>query len=462
MQFDINQIDRTELKRLNLIDNKGKILINKENLEFLKSGKQTDDIELKGIPLKDQSVDLKASLSLYNSNGDVKIRIHPYYKQLENNQLLSEQERKYISENPGVHSKHTNISGEILEHGQAKYKFDNKQQNSYYVKLKTESGTETVWGVNLQKELEDKKIGDKVTVKYTGKEKVNVNVPELQPDGTTKFKQITTDRNNFSVTPYSEKNDYRNNRILIEFNKEKNSFEIVNSSRIPKVQAINGEKITKEEQEQLERGEEITTKDGEKVKYSPKEQTFVQRNNNRLLIASLLIDGGISYLIIKAAERLANKESIAESQENKQENKQGVDKEYVKELEKLKNEIDEKIRRTEDKKELTDIKEYINKEIDKVENVPYQESDLEERPDREDKLEQAEDLEEKQQEEQNVDVPFDEDMEIDDNEEIKHNDLLDDWEREEIERQEVEFNEQEDGDEEDEDEEQERSRGRSR
>lgn len=490
MQFDINQIDRTELQKLNLIDKNGNILINKENLEFLRQGKQTDDIDLKEIALRDKTVDLKASLSLYNSEEGVKIRIHPYYKQLENNQLLSEQERKYISENAGVHSKYTNISGEIVEHGKAKYKFDDKQQDSYFVKLKNQSGTDIVWGVNLQKELEGKKIGDMVTVKYTGKEKVNVNVPELQPDGSTKFKIITTDRNNFSVTPYNEKNDYRNNRILIEFNKEKNSFEIVNSSRVPKVQSINGEKITKEQQEQLERGEEISV-DGSKVKYSPQQQTFVQRNNNRLLIASLLLDGGLSYLLIKTAEKISQRnaekeklrqEVLAETQKenktevaqkNEQKIKEGVDKEYIMQLEKLRNEIDNKMRQSENKKELSDVKDYISKEIDRVSATPYQESDLEQRPEHEQKMEDAE---------QKNELPFDEDMVLDSNEEIKHNDLLDDSERDAIERQEIEFNEREmeerdneeeldelsrdrddDGDgEEDEDEEQERSRGRAR
>ena len=281
------------------------------------------------------------------------------------------------------------------------------------------------------------------------------------------LKPLTTYRNDFSVKPYNEKNDYRNSRILIEFNKEKNSFDIVNTNRVPKVQAINGDKLTKAQQESLERGEEITTSDGSKVKYSPQKQTFVQANNKRLLIASLILDGGLSYLLIKAVDHFSRKE----------ETKTGVDKEYIKELEKLKNEIDNKIRKTDDKKELTEIKDYINKEIDKVSVTPYQERDLEQR--REDTLSNQVDDNEKKQD---VDLPFDENLEISketETDEIKHNDLLEDWEREEIERQEVEFNEQEQSEEseesesqdisdddtggdEEEDEEQERSRGRSR
>jgi hypothetical protein len=464
MQFDINQIDRQQLKKLNLIDSKGQILLNRENIEFLKQGKQTDDIDLKNIAFRDKPVNLKASLSLYQDKDSVKVRIHPYYMELERNQLLSDTERKYISEKAGVHSKHTHVSGEIIEHGEAKYKFDEKQQNSYYVKLKTANGEDaTVWGVNLQKGLEGKTAGEKVTIKYTGQEAVTIKVPTME-NGREVLKPLTTYRNDFSVKPYNEKNDYRNSRILIEFNKEKNSFDIVNTNRVPKVQAINGDKLTKAQQESLERGEEITTSDGSKVKYSPQKQTFVQANNKRLLIASLILDGGLSYLLIKAVDHFSRKE----------ETKTGVDKEYIKELEKLKNEIDNKIRKTDDKKELTEIKDYINKEIDKVSVTPYQERDLEQR--REDTLSNQVDDNEKKQD---VDLPFDENLEIGkETDEIKHNDLLEDWEREEIERQEVEFNEQEQSEEsesesqdisdddaggdEEEDEEQERSRGRSR
>lgn len=484
MQFDINQIDREQLKKLNLIDNKGNITLNRENIEFLKQGKQTDDVELKGIKLRDKDVDIKASLSLYKDKDVVKLRVHPYYQQLERSELLSDQERKYISEKAGVHSKHTHVSGEVIEHGAAKYKFDEKQQGSYYVKLKTASGeSATVWGVNLQKGMEGKQKGEKVTIKYTGQEAVKVNVPEMV-DGKQVFKPITTYRNDFSIKPYNEKNDYRNSRILIEYNQDKNSFDIVNTNRIPKVQAINGEKLTKDEQEKLERGEEITTSDGNKVKYSPQKQTFVQANNKRLLIASLLLDGGLSYLIVKAVDHFTNKET----------NKAGVDKEYIKELEKLKNDIDNKIRQTDDKKELTDIKAHINKEIEKVSITPYQEKDLEQR--QEDTLSNKVDDKEQQKTEElkenEIKIDTTNDMPFEDNvfeqsemneQDITHNDQLDDWERNAIEQIEMEFNEREEneqdisdeetieqdlsnddagGEEEDEDEEQEISRGRAR
>jgi hypothetical protein len=413
MEYELNKIDKEELKKLNLVDKDGNLLLDKENLEFLRNGKQTDDIELKGIKIKGKEVDIKASLSLYKERDRVRLRIHPYYKDLEKNQLLSEQERTYFSRNKGVHSKFTAISGEIQEHGKAKYKFDDKQQDSYYVKLKTDSGkSETVWGINLAKAVQGKNIGEKVTIKYTGKERVNVNIPQTHPDGKVTYKTIETDRNNFSVIPYNEKNDYRNNRVLIEFDKEKNSFQIVNSNQVPKVKAINGEKLTKEQEEALERGEEIKTKGGN-VSYSPQKQSLIT-NSKALMIASILFDGGISYAIIRTTDYFINKQQQKdllknEERENQQEQqprenqeqtkengiKPGIDKEYIKQLETIRNEIDNKIRQSDDsaKKEFTEIKNYVNKEIEAVSVSPYQESDLEKCPEHEAKVGDTESIE---------------------------------------------------------------------
>lgn len=45
--------------------------------------------------------------------------------------------------------------GELLAHGAAPYKFDKDEKESYYVKLKTASGEQTIWGVDLARAMED-------------------------------------------------------------------------------------------------------------------------------------------------------------------------------------------------------------------------------------------------------------------------------------------------------------------
>lgn len=373
------EFNKENLRKLHLLDERDNILLSKEDIELLEQGKQTNEMLLKNIVLRDKSVDLNASLSADIVKGKANIRIHPYYKELENQQLLTEQEKKYISENNGVHSKVTNVSGDIITHGSASYKFDRTQQDSYYVSLKTDVGTETVWGVDLKDKMKDHRVGENVNIKYTGKERVEVSVP-YEENGVRKWRKIETDRNTFSVKPYDEKNDLRNEKVLIEYNNKKKSFEIVDSSSIPKVKAINGKKLSSKEQEALANGEEIEVGDN-KLKFSPKEQTFVQRNNKQLLIASIMLDGGMSYIIIKAVEMIKAQDEKNQQKASQLElAKNIVDKQYINDLENLKNEINEKISRTDNKEELNDIKDFIGKEIETVENKSYNESDLEQRP----------------------------------------------------------------------------------
>lgn len=45
--------------------------------------------------------------------------------------------------------------GELLEHGNAPYKFDKDEKNSYFVKLKTATGEQTIWGIDLARAMED-------------------------------------------------------------------------------------------------------------------------------------------------------------------------------------------------------------------------------------------------------------------------------------------------------------------
>jgi hypothetical protein len=45
--------------------------------------------------------------------------------------------------------------GELLDFGAAHYKFDKDEKESYFVKLKTATGEQTVWGVDLSRAMED-------------------------------------------------------------------------------------------------------------------------------------------------------------------------------------------------------------------------------------------------------------------------------------------------------------------
>lgn len=69
------------------------------------------------------------------------------------------------------------MRGVLLEHGKAPYQFDetNKKDN-YYVKLQTENGVKTHWGVDLERAIDESKkvVGDKIELEFLGKQPVTV------------------------------------------------------------------------------------------------------------------------------------------------------------------------------------------------------------------------------------------------------------------------------------------------
>ena len=65
--------------------------------------------------------------------------------------------------------------GEIIDHGQAPYKHDEKNDPSYFVVLKTPAGEQVVWGKGLAEAMQDQKIGNEIVLQNIGKKAVTVN-----------------------------------------------------------------------------------------------------------------------------------------------------------------------------------------------------------------------------------------------------------------------------------------------
>lgn len=95
-------------------------------------------------------------------------------------------------------------TGQLNEAGAAHYRFDPKQGQSYYVKLRTESGERMFWGIDLERALvesrSDVRIGDQVTVENRGSQPVKVKVPQRDADGAWIADQtVTTHRNSWRI-----------------------------------------------------------------------------------------------------------------------------------------------------------------------------------------------------------------------------------------------------------------------
>lgn len=68
------------------------------------------------------------------------------------------------------------LTGTLLDHGQAKYNFDNSESNSYYIKLRTADGEKFVWGKELSRVVPESGLtkGDIVTLTWLGRKEVTV------------------------------------------------------------------------------------------------------------------------------------------------------------------------------------------------------------------------------------------------------------------------------------------------
>lgn len=103
--------------------------------------------------------------------------------------------------NDGIRSAVT--VGVLVEHGAAPYKFNEKNDESYYVKLKTDKGEQIRWGVDLERAVAESrtkaKIGDEIGVENLGNRPVTVKVRKPGPNGQEIVEEIETHRNAWSV-----------------------------------------------------------------------------------------------------------------------------------------------------------------------------------------------------------------------------------------------------------------------
>jgi hypothetical protein len=118
------------------------------------------------------------------------------------NQFHLEAQAKSIDQNYEYNSKHK--FGTITDFGVANYKFNKDNTESYFIKLKTDQVESVIWGVDLQRNLDENKLvkGDFVKIEHLGKQDVQVLVKDKE-EGTQKY--IDTERNSFDVNLFSKK-----------------------------------------------------------------------------------------------------------------------------------------------------------------------------------------------------------------------------------------------------------------
>jgi len=94
--------------------------------------------------------------------------------------------------------------------------------------------------------------------------------------------------------------------VLVEFDKETNEFIVVDTGKIEPPEEINGIPLTQQQKKDYRKGKQVETEDGTTIQYSAKDKQAI-RADRLALIASVLIDGGVSYMLFKGLNALFNK-----------------------------------------------------------------------------------------------------------------------------------------------------------
>jgi len=95
------------------------------------------------------------------------------------------------------------VIGKVMDFGPAPYEFDNKNDESNFIMLRTKSsGVQTFWGKELAGLIRDTRIelGSMVNLQWLGQKPVTINVPQRDAEGvTTGYVEKSTHRNQWSL-----------------------------------------------------------------------------------------------------------------------------------------------------------------------------------------------------------------------------------------------------------------------
>ncbi|WP_183573776.1 DUF4099 domain-containing protein [Mucilaginibacter sp. X5P1] len=94
--------------------------------------------------------------------------------------------------------------------------------------------------------------------------------------------------------------------VIVEFDQETKEFIVIDEARILVPDRINGEYLSLDQKERYRKGKEVEMSDGTIVQFSATEQEGI-RSNKLALIASVLIDGGLSFVLYQGLNYLFGK-----------------------------------------------------------------------------------------------------------------------------------------------------------
>lgn len=282
-----------------------------------------------------------------------KLSVNVYNKDWVSHKDLSSAELLEVS------SKNINLYKVMADYGTithiGKSHFNNNPENeiTLFVEVENERGKTRFFGNKLEESLKSFKIGDKIQVSQTGIEKavLHANIDE-------EIKEITRYDNLFIIRPFDEKNKEFQSR-LFELDVKEKTIKDIDTTKY-ELQTVNGHTLSEKQLQLLRKGKEIKLDDETTIQLSPKadNEKNLSASVKVLLITSLALDGGITFLIIKGIQKLAKMQ-----EENR---KQHESQKYLTELQKLKSFLQSKAEQYPDNKQIITDLNIVGKEISNV------------------------------------------------------------------------------------------------
>ncbi len=104
------------------------------------------------------------------------------------------------SVDPGSRS----LQGRLVEHGAARYQHNPNEDMSYYIKVETRSGEQTLWGKDFERAIKESlshvKVGDRVGINHAGETAVTVKARRRDEDGNyTRREEVAAVKNRWLV-----------------------------------------------------------------------------------------------------------------------------------------------------------------------------------------------------------------------------------------------------------------------
>ena len=321
-----------ELKSLGLIDDKENVMLSEDNVRSLKRGNITEMISMQNLNINGVKIDqLDAKLSLSEgADGKKTLLVHPIYKQNREHSFLDSLENE-LFQKEGTHEKIIRGSGFVTDFGLAPYQDDPENKQSYFIELEKADGTkEKIWNLKIGDLFDELNKGDEISV--------TINAEDIaihKVEGAAKRESI---------------------KYLFEFDKDTKSMVAIDQKKILIPETVNGQELSHEEKAQLKKGKEIKLEEGATLRTSPASSKGLSTNKIGML-ASIVLDGGISYLIIKSAEAIAKKRKESDKKKDPYYGK------YIESVKKVERDLQEKAKKHPDDPNIKHDLSIVKKEV---------------------------------------------------------------------------------------------------